>query len=195
MHTIIEKPFYELNIPNYNEIRLEVFNIINSYSSNFKTDVSYIIPQELFYKALLLQLMLTEIQVKNKFNLRYLTVIVNPNDQLHPHVDSTEHPWNFLLPISNTENTRLSFYDCPEPPELVDRINERGEYVPYYAFNQSKCIERYGIELTRPTFINAHQIHGVTNNISGKQRQTISIHICGDFHPTTDIPRRFLLDV
>lgn len=193
MYKITEQPYYELNIENFEEIRREVYNIINK-KKDLKTDVSYITPRNLFEKAELLQNMLDLIEIKDKSLCRYLTVIVNPGEQLHPHVDSTENSWNLLLPISNTEGTILSFYESPTGPVLIDRYNERGEYVPYYAFEQDKCIEKYSITLTKPTFINAHMIHGVINNVSGKQRQTVSIHMHGNFHPL-DIPERFLANV
>lgn len=194
MNKIENIPYYELLVPNFEDVCLELDYIINSQSANLATDVSYITPNYLFENAPHLQRMLNELGLRPHFKLRYLTVIVNPGDQLHPHVDSTEHPWNLLLPIKNTENTVLSFYDCDTGPVLIDRINERGEHVPYYAFEQHNCKEAYSLSLTKPTLINSHEIHGVVNNSNDKQRQSVSIHICGEFHPT-QLPERFLKNV
>lgn len=176
-------PYYELDIPNYSVVRNEIDKIINNSNQNLKTDVSYITPRHLFEEAKHLQKMMSTLVPYPEFKLRYLTVIVNPGEQLHPHRDETEYPWNLLLPVNNTEVATLSFYKCDAKPILIDRTNERGEYVPYWGLDQSKCIETHSLILTRPTFINAHRIHGVINHSENKQRQTVSIHMSGEFSP------------
>lgn len=191
------KDFYELNISNFEDIRSEIDLMLNSNNTEYRTNVSYITPRQRFQKLPHLQNMLEEIGL-TKYKIRYLTVVVNPGEQLHPHIDGMEdssfYVWNLLLPIKNTEHTTLSFYESDFKPQWVDVINEQGDHVPYWYIDPDTCTEVSNINLTRPTFMNSTRIHGVMNHTNA-QRQTISIHVGGDFNPARDISERFLINV
>jgi hypothetical protein len=191
------KDFYELNILNFESIKSEIDYMLNSDNENYKTNVSYITPRHKFEELPNLQNMIEELGL-HKYKIRYLTVIVNPGEQLHPHIDGMEdssmYVWNLLLPIKNTEHTTLSFYESDFKPQWIDVINEQGHHVPYWYIDPETCKEVSKINLSRPTFINSTRIHGVMNH-TNIQRQTISIHVGGDFNPARDISERFLVDV
>lgn len=189
------KDFYELNIQNFEAVRDEIDQMLNNDGQEYRTDVSYITPECNFQNSPHLQNMLAELEL-TKYEIRYLTVVVNPGEQLHPHIDGMEDSnkwiWNLLLPIKNTEQTTLSFYESSFKPKWVDVINEQGDYVPYWYIDPDTCTEVSRINLSRPTFMNSTRIHGVMNSTTDLQRQTISIHVGGDFNPARNIPERFL---
>lgn len=170
-------PYVPLNIDYLELIQDEVSLVLDSQQHQpSKTDV-FFFDQHLYTLLPNLQRLLKSLGVTPNI---YMYVVVEPHTRLMPHRDFADEPWSLLVPIRNTKNTLLTFYDHPSDPILKTAINGNGEETCWWWVNPADCTITHEIEVLQPMLIRTDVTHDVINN-TDLRRETLSMKLPTSF--------------
>lgn len=169
----MDKLYQKIKIENFEEIKKELFALITEEEFNFKDAPKSWIPD--INQVLACCPFLNKFSIeKTKKPIHQIKFYLSPPERaIGPHVDGAniKQPFGLVLPIINTENTFVNWYE--DDPHNFDvrhfainpmvetfKSNLGSVIVPK---NADKLRILDSLELVEPTFTKSDIMHGVTN--------------------------------
>jgi hypothetical protein len=144
----------------------EIKNHININENNFvwpkQTDI---------LKLTTLNKFLNDINLYEHVRGVTFTSTTNMSSRLHSDVGNFRYSFN--IPILNTENTYLTFYDCPPG-------NDKETTVPFIEYDKNTCSVIKRVETTKPAIIDTSVPHQY-ESYNDKPRVMILIRLKKEF--------------
>ena len=171
--------YYELNISNFDQLLSELQTTIFENITVEDTTVYYFGNSNAAnpFDTLPSILKLKE-QLQLPADTKFMVNCIGPHSNMDPHIDNSDNPWAILIPIKNTKNTRLEYYNTSTEPVLKTYTNKLGQLITTWEIDSKSLTITDSIELTRPTIINNQQIHAATNP-NDTARWTIALVCAG----------------
>jgi hypothetical protein len=170
MHT-----YYNLEISNYDEVRLEIEEFIElNIDPNPETSTAIFTNQESYEKLSKLSSFIKKLNIGK---VHYMFIAIQPGCEMTPHIDSGPGPTSVLLPIKNTKGSKTIFYTSSKEPVKKTDYNKNGELISWLSVDTDDCTVIDEVELTTPIVINNRCIHNAINPADNGQRWSLSLVI------------------
>lgn len=144
----MEINYQYIDIPNYNNIKNEIYDKINVLYPNVTSlfewqPTNSLVPTEV-----------NELIENFGAQIRGCCVNCTTNSRSPIHVDTGKYHYSLNLPIANCEKTFIKFYHTQKEPQLIKTTN-----VQYWGFNDEDVDVLENIETNKPLIVNTKVAH------------------------------------
>jgi hypothetical protein len=148
--------FHSVSLPNLIEIQQEVLPVISSEYDLEKTTFSWTKTPEKYLSLSSIRQVIDSLEL-NEY-VHGVTINITNKRTSAIHVDHGKFKYSLNIPILNTENTYLKFYDVKPGVDKNGKLTVVGTK-KYYGFDQDEVVEAQCIETTIPGYVDTSSPH------------------------------------